>query len=161
MKSVFSRLFRVLNSSNSHPHEDFLTEVFAEFLCNQETMIDFIGNVLEIPVQEVKHSSIQTQVTFPALPHHQTDSRPDMVIRFYEGQKPYVLFIESKLGSQEGTDQLSRYADHLSVLANQGKKYYLIYLTQYADEKDASLILENHANIVFQADAVVSNFQVD
>ncbi|MNB78410.1 hypothetical protein D3C75_251130 [compost metagenome] len=113
-------------------------------------MIDFIGNVLEIPVQEVKHSSIQTQVTFPALPHHQTDSRPDMVIRFYEGQKPYVLFIESKLGSQEGTDQLSRYADHLSVLANQGTKYYLIYLTQYADEKDASPILENHANIVFR-----------
>jgi hypothetical protein len=150
MKSVFSRLFRVLNSSNSHPHEDFLTEVFAELLCDQETMIDFLGNVLEIPVQEVKHSSIQTQVTFPALSHHQMDSRPDMVIRFYEGQKPYVLFIESKLVSPEGTDQLSRYADHLSVLANQGTKYYLIYLTQYSDEKDASLVLANHKNIDFR-----------
>ncbi|WHX50074.1 PD-(D/E)XK nuclease family protein [Paenibacillus woosongensis] len=150
MKSVFSRLFQVLNSSSGQPHEDFLTEVFAELLCDQETMIDFLGKVLEIPVQEAEHSSITTQVTFPALPHHQMDSRPDMVIRFYEGQKPYVLFIESKLGSPEGTDQLSRYADHLGVLTNQGTKCYLIYLTQYSDEKDASLVLANHNNIVFR-----------
>lgn len=150
MKNVFSRLFRVLNSSSGHPHEDFLTEVFAELLCDQEMMIDFLGNVLEIPVQEVKYSSIQTQVTFPALPHHQMDSRPDMVIRFYEGQESYVLFIESKLGSPEGTDQLSRYADHLGILTNQGTNCYLIYLTQYFDEKDVSLILANQKNVVFR-----------
>ncbi|WP_435924154.1 PD-(D/E)XK nuclease family protein [Paenibacillus sp. DYY-L-2] len=150
MKDVFSRLFRVLNSSSGQPHEDFLTEVFAELLCDQETMVDFLGKVLEIPVQKVEHSSITTQVTFPALPNHQMDSRPDMVIRFYEGQKPYVLFIESKLGSLEGTDQLSRYVDHLSVLTNQGTKCYLFYLTQYSDEKDASLVLASHKNIVFR-----------
>lgn len=150
MKNVFSRLFRVLNNSNGQPHEDFLTEVFAELLCDQETMLDFLGKELKIPIQNVDHSSITTQVTFPALPHHQMDSRPDMVIRFYEGQKLYVVFIESKLGSSEGIDQLSRYADHLGVLTQQGAEGYLVYLTQYSDEKDASLVLANHKDIVFR-----------
>ena len=51
---------------------------------------------------------IRTQETFEKLPGHSMDSRPDVVIRLVAAGKTELIFIESKLPSKQGEDQLAR-----------------------------------------------------
>jgi len=149
MKNVFTRLFHVLKNSNGNPYEDFLTELFAEHLSEDTCIVEFFTQLLDEPVKELNHLSVDTQVTYPALMHHQTDSRPDIVIQFYDGQQHHIVFIECKLASSEGVEQLSRYADHLNVFSAKGSRCYLIYLTQYFEEKDGTSLSSKSPNLKF------------
>ena len=59
--------------------------------------------------------NIATQETFEKLDGHSTASRPDISIRLEANGKTELIFVESKLPSTQGVDQLQRYADHLAI----------------------------------------------
>jgi hypothetical protein len=65
---------------------------------------------LQIRITELKVLEISTQKTFPMLDSHghDMDSRPDLVIRFSQGGQDHIVFLERKLGSQEGCFHLKR-----------------------------------------------------
>jgi hypothetical protein len=109
-------------------------QVFAHLLSTYpELCLAWLNESGVLPLNE-KYSRIRvtTQRPFGALEDHRYASRPDVVIELSEGfstegvdddrsdEAPVpptdVVFIESKVGSREGHDQLRRYAEHLSTI---------------------------------------------
>lgn len=81
--------------------------------------------------------------------HHDTASRPDLLIQVYwspgveaaEGEVVAdTVIVESKIGSREGPEQLRRYAEHLEGMADVDGKV-LLYVTRDYDPKDPGEIL--------------------
>jgi hypothetical protein len=135
MRTLFSRLFKVIKNSNGNPYEDFLTEIFAEILDEDSLVESFINKFVWSCKDRFSKISVDTQRTYPRLDGHETESRPDMVIHFMDGDQPHLLFIENKLESQEGYMQLSRYTDHLRTFKEMDYETHLLYITKYHDPK--------------------------
>ncbi len=140
MYSLFRRIHSLLRKGQSDAFEDLLTEVFAEIFEQQDLLVQFLEVFLGEKCGQVSGVSVSTQRTFGKLSGHGVDSRPDLTIKFSDGSQPYIIFLESKLEAGEGPDQLKRYADHLKVYQELGYRTYLLYVTRYADAKDASNI---------------------
>lgn len=92
---------------------------------------------------------VSTQRRLVSLDHHDTASRPDLLIEVRapalegaaDGETVVdAVMIESKIGSLEGRDQLRRYAEHLGAMGGFGGKT-LAYVTRAYDPKDADGIL--------------------
>ena len=133
MSSLFHTLFKLQLRSSNKPTEDYLTEIFAFCLSeNQELLAGFLRH---FGIHETQFSgfTISTQLRLKALEEHETDSRPDMAI-FLDTK---TIFFENKLGAGEGYKQLSRYAEHLNEFP--GEKV-LVYLTRDMDPKDEEKI---------------------
>ncbi|MGG2201403.1 PD-(D/E)XK nuclease family protein [Paenibacillus validus] len=73
-----------------------------------------------------------------------------MVIHFTIDDHHHLLFIENKLGSQEGFLQLSRYSDHLRTYQDSGYKTHLLYITKYHDPKDSKAFIAADNNASFK-----------
>jgi len=136
MKNLFKTIFDLRLKNSNNPTEDFLTEIYA-FILNAypEVLSEFLAG-LNINIEDISSYSIHTQETFKKLESHDTDSRPDISIYFPN----HVIFIESKIGSKEGSNQLKRYAEHLNELKKTGT---LVYLTRDFEEKNSTHILKN------------------
>ncbi|GAK55223.1 hypothetical protein U27_02055 [Candidatus Vecturithrix granuli] len=113
---LFSRLLHL--HAGVIPLENFFTEIVAyvlgtshEFLCD---WLKYINLVKEPYIYT--HSRIMTQQRFAPLEHYEIASYPDILIELFEGEKRTIILIESRLGSGEGADQLTRYAEILSVV---------------------------------------------
>lgn len=87
---------------------------------------------------------VSSQRSFAPLVHHDTASRPDLLVEVYgppredfeESARPVdVVMIESKIGSGEGHEQLKRYAEHLDAMVGFGGRA-LLYVTRAYDPKD-------------------------
>jgi len=147
----FTRLYRLLNQGYRELQEDFLTEIFAEALQDEALLKSFCVTFLQLDIESLEQAKVTTQLTFPKLPGHTTDSRPDCVIEFRRKSGKAVIFIESKLGSGEGQDQLARYAEHLAFFKSRGYETYLLYLTQYFDPKEERTIFAKGVTARFLA----------
>ena len=79
--------------------------------------------------------NISTQVVFPG-------SRPDMVIETSDAQGYDVIFVEFKIGSEEGPDQLTRYAQILASEFPHARRRILAYITKNFDPKDLQQFLD-------------------
>ncbi|WP_058301768.1 PD-(D/E)XK nuclease family protein [Gorillibacterium timonense] len=90
-----------------------MTEIFAQVLSKEWLLHDFLKSLTDLTVSEANIREVTTQKIYTKQEDHQTDSRPDMIIRFSDEGKSHVVFIENKLGTGEGYIQLKRYADHL------------------------------------------------
>ena len=128
---LFNKLFYLRLRNSNNPYEDYLTEIFAECLKDltlQNSFLSMIGIG-----QLVEQLTIKTQQKFKKLENHDSDSIPDVTLYGSE----LNIFIEAKLGSSEGYNQLQRYAEHLDKL--NGKKV-LLYLTRDYDPKSKEKI---------------------
>ena len=139
--SLFSRLLKL--HAGSIPLEDFFTELVAHlFSTNKEILYAWL-KYLDLPHLDTDFdaASVSTQRTFKGLPHHDSDSRPDLVIELANGSQRNIIFIESKIGSKEGYGQLSKYAEVLDAHPDFQNKL-LIYITRDFDPKDRECIFE-------------------
>jgi hypothetical protein len=138
MNSVFKRIYHLTHPGvgSKNVWEDYLTELVSEVFKNDETLISFIREFLNVKLKRIFDLEVTTQETYRKLDLHFEDSRPDLVIRFRDENKKYLIFLENKVECGEGTEQLNRYSDHLSQFKSEDYRTYLIYLTKYYDPKE-------------------------
>lgn len=145
-------LFNTLLNLHSHrPTEDFFTEIVAYFFrTNKELFIDWFNRELATNYSASDAEIyISTQITYEGLDNHNRDSRPDISIEITTKSEKDIIFIESKIGSTEGDNQLQNYADILSSIPDI-KKRYLIYITKDYEPKNQESIIRDHAVIFHQ-----------
>ena len=128
-------LYNKNSNSNRTPLEDFNTECFANILRLFEIVKnDFIYNFLKLP--EDKYV-IKTQLK-KDLPNN-----PNCIIDLVFIGKKNICFIENKVESNEGYEQLSRYCKVLDIHFNNLNKY-LFYCTKYTDPKNRNKEFSNY-----------------
>jgi PD-(D/E)XK nuclease superfamily len=138
--SLFNRLLKLHNGST--PLEDFFTELVAHlFSTNKEVLSDWLKHLDLIDTNADLDAYISTQQTFERLSHHFSDSRPDIIIELIDGNNRDIIFIESKIGSSEGCNQLQRYAEILDKFPGFRNKF-LIYITRDFEPKDRETIFQ-------------------
>jgi hypothetical protein len=138
--SLFSRLLK-LHAGNI-PKEDFFTELVAYlFSTNKGILYDWLKYLDLLNTDVGLNAHIRTQQTFECLTHHDSDSRPDMVIELVDSINQDIIFIESKIGSQESPGQLQRYAEILDKLPGFQNKF-LVYITHDFEPKDKTAIFK-------------------
>jgi hypothetical protein len=139
--SLFKNLLK-LHSANQ-PLEDFFTEIIAYFFSlNKDVLIAWLKQNSIITDDSYTNIKISTQQKYKKLPHHTQDSRPDIVVEVSNSLNTHIIFIESKIGSVEGEDQLKRYAEILDSLPTI-KERSLIYITREYEPKNPSKILHS------------------
>lgn len=125
------------------PQEDFFSEVVAYlFVTSPDTLKAWIETLGIFSKKEYTKIHVSTQTSFDPLESHLVGSRPDIVIELSDGENRDIIFIESKIGSVEGPDQLKRYAEILNAMQDVQEKV-LLYITRYFEPKDAIAILGN------------------
>lgn len=150
--SLFSRLYDLLKTSSTDVREDYLSEIFAQVIKNNNIFCEFVEKFLGLYIRYVSELKIETQKIYGKLRNHDMDSRPDIVIQFKDRKLniDYIIFIESKLSATEGDKQLQRYAEHLGRIKNKySRKTYLLYLTEYFDPKDEKDIFDKDKTCEF------------
>ncbi|GAX38523.1 PD-(D/E)XK nuclease family protein [Nodularia sp. NIES-3585] len=132
--SLFTNLLN-LHSANK-PLEDFFTEIIAYFLdINQDILIAWLKHESIIYDENEININIFTQESYQPLKHHHSGSKPDIVIKLEHDNQTDIIFIESKIGSTEGWEQLERYAEILSNLSYPQQRT-LIYITRDYEPKE-------------------------
>ncbi|MHC5815210.1 MAG: hypothetical protein ACYT04_04575 [Nostoc sp.] len=128
--------------SASKPLEDFFTEIVAYFLSiNSNVLVDWLKHHLIISEDEYSEIGILTQQNYKPLASHIRGSRPDIVVKLLNDLNTDIIFIESKIASIEGENQLKNYAEILSKIPNTRDRI-LIYITRNYDPKKESEILD-------------------
>lgn len=116
--------------SEKQPLEDYLTELFAFCLAEDEDLLRDFLEAFSIYDRKFESARVTTQLELTRIKDHHSDSRPDMALFLDDNG---LIFFENKVNSGEGFNQLGRYADHLS--ASSRKHKCLVYLTKYYDDK--------------------------
>ncbi|MBD2080399.1 PD-(D/E)XK nuclease family protein [Leptolyngbya sp. FACHB-17] len=139
--SLFSRLLHL--NTGSIPLEDFFTELVAYlFSKNQEILYAWLEDLNLLDTNTYLDVHISTQREFEPLDGHLLGGRPDLLIELVDNRSSSLIFIESKIASQEGYEQLSRYAEILHKLPGFHKKI-LLYITRDFEPKDKTVIFKN------------------
>lgn len=139
--SLFNNLLNL--HSGIRPVEDLFTEVVAYFLdINTDILLDWLKHHAIINEENYHSINISTQKYYEPLEHHHQGSKPDIVIELANDTTTDVIFIESKIGSTEGWEQLKRYAEILSNLSYPQRRF-LIYITRDYDPKEAKNIISD------------------
>lgn len=138
--ALFRQLLR-LHKGNI-PLEDFFTEIVAYFLSeNQELLFSWLNYSHVLELINYVEADIATQKTY-RHPISGDEKRPDIVIELSNSENHDLVFIESKVGSSEGYNQLSDYAEILDSLPGYRHKY-LVYITRDFEPKEESKVLKN------------------
>lgn len=119
------KLYKKNGYSDRSPLEDFNTEVFAGILRLCPCILKDFTALLDLPEDEYE---IDTQ-----LRRGLTD-RADCIIDLVLKGKENICFIENKVNSEEGWEQLDRYCEALDFHYKNVQKY-LVYCTKYTDHK--------------------------
>lgn len=141
--ALFSRLLNL--NTGSIPLEDFFTELVAYlFSMNKEILYAWLKDLNLLETSAYLDAYVSTQREFEPLDGHRLASRPDILIELVhtKSQSRSIIFVESKIGSQEGYEQLSRYAEILHGLPGFQHKF-LLYITRDFDPKDQIVIFKN------------------
>lgn len=131
---LFLQLQR-LSRSEYFPLENFHTEIVAQVLRNIPALtLAWLRSLGATDLEKPKLIQISTQETYAKLSahNHECDSRPDMVIRLEVDGKTDLIFVESKIPSQQGYNQLQRYADHLEAARQnpEVRRASLVFITR-------------------------------
>ena len=129
---MFSNLLKLYRSSNAlkTPLEDFCTESLAGVLKSDKKLLQaFSTDLLKLPSNET--FSLSTQKSFKS-----ENSKRIYVDMVFESAST-ICFLEMKVNSQEGHNQLESYNTQLLELKNDTKKSIkLCYCTLHRDVKD-------------------------
>ena len=141
--NLFTRLLKL--HTGSKPTEDFFTEVVAHLFTNSSELLFAwleYNNLLD--TSSYTQFTVSTQQSFEALIHHPMGARPDILIKLSSFNYDDWIFIESKISSSEGLEQLSRYAE---IMANQStvRKKLLVYITRDYEPKKEDEVLKGNA----------------
>ena len=128
-------------------HEDIHTEIVAQVLKNSDELTLAWLRSIGVTTKEKARVDINPQKTFAKLSEHETDSRPDITIRIVADGTEELIFVESKLGSTQGYDQLLRYADHLAEVKQSRSlaKASLVYIT-----RDFEAVKDPRPGVIFK-----------
>ncbi len=141
--ALFKQLLR-LHKGNI-PLEDFFTEIVAYFLSeNKEVLFSWLQYSHLLKLGDHLDAHITTQKTYKH-PIRGDEKRPDIVVELSNGDGYDLIFIESKVGSSEGYNQLSDYAEILDSLPGYRHKI-LVYITRDFDPKKESVVLQSIVN---------------
>lgn len=139
--ALFSRLLNL--NTGSIPLEDFFTELVAYlFSTDKEILYSWLKNLNLLDINIYLDAYVSTQRKFEPLGDRRLASRPDILIELVDTKSRSIIFIESKIGSQEGYEQLSRYAEVLHGISGFQHKF-LLYITRDFDPKDREDIFKN------------------
>ena len=143
MESLFDSLLHLkVREGDRTPLEDFFTELFAYLLKTHTNLLsDFLKDFFIASFKDLEQVYVSTQEKFDALPHHTSSSIPDIFIELVSENQRYIIFIESKIGSVEGWEQLKKYAEHLNEFKNI-KLGILVYITRDYEPKNSGNILK-------------------
>jgi hypothetical protein len=135
--SLFGRLIR-LHSDEHHRLEDFHTEIVAHVLArNSQLTLGWLQKLGVTELREADEIAVSTQQAFePIEGLHNFGSRPDIMIQISKGERSEAVFIESKVGSEEGQGQLSKYMDQLRALPEEVNQRSLVFITRDYERKD-------------------------
>ncbi len=132
--SIFDRVLGLVRSNfDRTPFEDLTTEFLAGVLeSDQELLNSFVNEVLQVAGSDY---SMFTQKNYKAgedvNDKNQLFRRIDMVF----SNRDNLVFLENKIESEEGIDQLKAYYNILKKEKPEGN-YYLRYCTKYYDPKN-------------------------
>ncbi|MEG4942370.1 hypothetical protein [Microcoleus sp. F4-D5] len=139
--ALFSRLLSL--NTGSIPLEDFFTELVAYlFSTDKEILYSWLKNLNLLGTNICLDAYVSTQREFEPLEDHRLASRPDILIELVGTKSRSIIFVESKIGSQEGYEQLSRYAEILHGISGFQHKF-LLYITRDFEPKDQEDIFKN------------------
>ena len=83
--------------------EDIHTEIVAQVLCDSPTLtLAWLRAIGATALGSAKSVLVTPQKTFSALAHHRVDSRPDLTISLAGAEGRELIFVESKVGADEG-----------------------------------------------------------
>ena len=148
--ALFSRLLKL--NTGSIPLEDFFTELVAYlFGTNKEILYAWLKHSSLLDSSTYLAAHVSTQQAFDPLDWHLSGSRPDILIEIGDDNSRDIIFIESKIGSQEGINQLKNYADILHGLPNFRNKL-LVYITRDFEPKNPAIIFQKipESNVQFR-----------
>lgn len=129
--------------------EDFLTELISDVFQNADMVKRFFETFAGASLSFVGDVSVSTQQAFPKILDHDTESIPDITLRFTDGSVQHIAFFENKVDAVEGKDQLRRYADHLRTYQDSGYTTWLFYVTRRDDPKSMAKIFKNGVSAKF------------
>lgn len=124
---MFVKLFKITPKDlyGKRNLEDFTTEVLAGLLRYHPSFAQSFFQMIDLPGGAYR---VSTQHYFKLF------GRPDCMVDLVLENNENICFLENKVESSEGEEQLDRYADVLSLIT--GKNTYLRYCTKYREEKD-------------------------
>jgi hypothetical protein len=129
------REIRRLCLKDSEQQEDILTEVVASVLQNNTDFARRWLVSLEIPCPDDGAITVETQYPMDRLADHDTDSRVDLVLRINSTSGRQIVFVESKVDSRQGKNQLLRYAQLLQQECKEERaRGTLIFITHNFEE---------------------------
>jgi hypothetical protein len=132
--SLFSKLQRLISDGKTRS-EDFHTEIVAQVLQNSpELTVKWLATLDLTKPEEADAIFVATQEEYDPLETHDRGSRPDISIRLEKHGLIELVFLESKVGSEEGDNQLEHYADQLTVKSGLERRS-LVYVTRDFEPK--------------------------
>lgn len=135
MKMPLLRSLLRLFPAGAVPLEDFHTEVVAHVMRSlPDQTLSWLRDIGATTMTRGDEFIITTQEELSALELHATGSRPDIAIRLVKNGERELIYIESKVGSHEGHQQLSRYLDHLQTRPERRKS--LVFITRSYEPKE-------------------------
>ena len=143
-EGLFDRLLDLHSKfPNCVPEEDFFTELAAYlFEKSPTTLLAWLVGLGWDNSIGYSKIEVESQAEYEALPDHDRGSRPDIRIQLYAEGVQDLIFIESKLGAQEGHNQLQYYGEILHNDPDANRKW-LIYITREDIPKDTGYIFKN------------------
>jgi hypothetical protein len=120
--------------------EDFHTEIVAHVLASDsELTVRWLQKLGVTELHEADEIAVNTQQEFqPIEGLHSFGSKPDIMIRVTKGLRFEAVFIESKVGSEEGPGQLSKYMDQLRALPGVDQRSLVFITRDYEPKQIAS-----------------------
>lgn len=125
---MFIGIYKLISKySGRKPLEDYITEILVGILNQDEQLKNsFLKSCLHLPDDDY---TISTQA------YYKLENNKDCIVDIHIIGKNTICFIESKVNSKEGQDQLKRYTKVLDLYHNDKIKY-LIYCTKFSDIKN-------------------------
>lgn len=126
---MINQLFNLYRRHSSKtPLEDFTTEAFIGVLgLNEDIKKDFLNKLLGLPEGDYQ---IRTQVRYELAKF------PNCIVDVVIESETLLCFIENKVNSTEGHEQIKRYGLVLDSFKKNGKETKLVYCTKYHDPKN-------------------------
>src|SRR4051812_36396364 len=110
MKMPLLRSLLRLFPAGAVPLEDFHTEVAAHVMRTlPDQTLSWVREIGATTITRADEFVVTTQEELSSLELHSSGSRPDIAIRIAAKGERELIYIESKIGSHEGHQQLDRY----------------------------------------------------
>jgi hypothetical protein len=131
----------------NRPTENFFTEIITYFFYKNSDILRTWLKSISIQIKDDSEVIVSSQLYFDSVNINSAGSQPDITIEIRTGDYKDIVFLESKIGSFEGTGQLDKYAKTLLSLQNIRNRY-LLYITRDYEPKIKSDYFFDNVNFL-------------